>query len=121
MTELLETLHSSGFIASEANGERSREVVTILSGETIVAGHVLGKVTASGKYVEYDDGLVTGPEVAAAISVADVDAALADTLAVVIMRDAEVVLAELTWEATQTAGEIVNGTADLAALGIIAR
>ena len=45
MAELTEGKHPGEFIASEANGSLSRETVTILSGENVVAGEVLGKVT----------------------------------------------------------------------------
>ena len=52
MTVLVETRHPGEFILSEANGQRSREAITIASGAGIIAaGTVLGKVTASGKYV----------------------------------------------------------------------
>lgn len=42
---LTEGQHTAEFLVSEANGARSREVVTIVSGQTIKAGHVLGKIT----------------------------------------------------------------------------
>lgn len=44
MPTLTETLHAASFIASEANGTLSREKVTILSGQDLLAGTVLGKV-----------------------------------------------------------------------------
>jgi len=47
MAELTEGKYAGEFIASEANGTRSRETVTILSGENVVAGEVLGKVTVA--------------------------------------------------------------------------
>ena len=51
MTVLVETRHAGEFILSEANGQRSREAITIASGAGIIAaGTVLGKVTATGKY-----------------------------------------------------------------------
>jgi hypothetical protein len=52
MTVLLEARHPGEFLMTEANGQRSRETITIASGAGIIApGTVLGKVTASGKYV----------------------------------------------------------------------
>jgi hypothetical protein len=44
MTTLTETLHAASFLASEASGTRSRDSVTILSGQNLLAGTVLGKV-----------------------------------------------------------------------------
>lgn len=45
MTILTEGKHAAEFLVSEAAGSRSRERITVLSGETLVAGAVLGKVT----------------------------------------------------------------------------
>jgi hypothetical protein len=44
MPEIVEGKYAGEFIASEANGSRSRKVVTILSGQNVVAGEVLGQV-----------------------------------------------------------------------------
>lgn len=51
MTELTEGQHKAEFLVSEANGMLSRDVITILAGQNLKAGHVLGKValgTATG-------------------------------------------------------------------------
>lgn len=45
MTTLTEGKYAGEFIISEANGQRSREAITILSGQNLVAGAVLGKIT----------------------------------------------------------------------------
>ena len=45
MTELTEGQHKAEFIVTEANGSLSRETVTVLSGQNLKPGHVLGKVT----------------------------------------------------------------------------
>lgn len=45
MTILTEGKHAAEFLVSEAAGTRSRERITVLSGETLVGGTVLGKVT----------------------------------------------------------------------------
>ncbi|MGH6898651.1 MAG: head decoration protein, partial [Geminicoccaceae bacterium] len=47
MPELLEGRYAGEFVVSEGNGKISRETITVLSGETLQAGAVLGKVTAS--------------------------------------------------------------------------
>ena len=52
--------------------------VTVLSGENVVRGQVMGKVTASGKFRACNVGLSDGAEVAEAIMAGDVDASLAD-------------------------------------------
>lgn len=110
-----ESRHVGDFLISEANGTRSREEVVVASGEgALVAGTVLGKITASGKYAAYDNAAADGTQAAAAVLYAGVDAAAADAAAVIIVRDAEVVEAYLT-------GIDAAGKADLAALGIIVR
>jgi hypothetical protein len=53
--------------------------VTIASGEGIIAKNtVLGKITASGKYGDYDNGNADGSETAVCILTEDVDATSAD-------------------------------------------
>lgn len=44
MPPIEEGKYAGEFVASEANGSRSRQLVTILSGQNVVAGEVLGKV-----------------------------------------------------------------------------
>ena len=120
MTVLNETLHAGGFLVSEANNTRSRDKVTILAGQVLPVGRVLGIVTVSGKYVGYDNTATDGSETAAAILFDAVDATGSDASATVIARDAEVNASELDWGANDAAG-IEAGIADLAALGIIGR
>ena len=45
MAEIVEGLHTAEFLVSEANGSRSREKITVLSGQNLKVGHVLGRVT----------------------------------------------------------------------------
>jgi hypothetical protein len=47
MTTLTEVLRAGHFLISEANGYRSREQVTVLSGQNLKVAHVVGKVTHS--------------------------------------------------------------------------
>lgn len=44
MVALTESRHTGEFILSEAQGARSRENVTVLSGQNLKAGHVVGRV-----------------------------------------------------------------------------
>jgi hypothetical protein len=44
MSTLTETTHTAEFLLSEADGKRSREAVTVLSGQDLTAGAVVGKV-----------------------------------------------------------------------------
>lgn len=51
MTEYTEGQHAGEFLVSEAPGSLSREVVTLLLGENLKAGAVLGKVTINASSV----------------------------------------------------------------------
>lgn len=59
MTEIIEGQHKAEFIVTEANGSLSRENATIVSGQSLQPGHILGKVTvgtASGSAVSGNTG-----------------------------------------------------------------
>lgn len=123
MTVLTEGQHAGEFILSEANGNRSREnvTVTVPANTTLEAGSVLGKITASGKYVLYDEAAVDGSQTAAGVlysALVNDTAGAVDNDGVIIARDAEVRSDDLQWKAgVDEAGGIV----DLAGADILAR
>lgn len=116
MTVLTESIHPGEFLISEGNGFQSREAVTVtVSGTTKwLSGTVLGKITASGKYIKYSDGASDGSQAAAGVLWNELNPVAGDIKATVIVRDAEVIGTKLT-------GLDANGTADLKALGILVR
>lgn len=116
MPSVLDTKqHVKSFIISESNGMQSRSRVTVAqTGTAIASGTVMGKVTASGKYVPYSNAASNGSEVAAGILYNHLNAATGDVKAVIFDKDCEVNRFELT--GLDTAGE-----ADLLALGIKVR
>lgn len=118
-----DALGTGAFIKSEANGERSRDQITIASGAgALVPGTVLGKITASGKFGLYDNDAADGRQTAAALLYAAVDATSADAIGVGVVRDAEVFLDRLTWgAAVTTQAEKDAAVVELAAAGIITR
>ena len=113
--------HDGEFILSEAAGHHSRKNVTIVSGQNLVAGQVVGKVTATSKYKAYDDDNGDGSEAAAGILVCAVDASEGDMPGVIIDRDADVKDDLLVFADTNDAGDIAAGKVDLEALGIRVR
>jgi len=121
MTTLTETSHPGEFIVSEANGHRSRETVTIATGADLKPCTVLGKVTASGKYVQFNQDGADGSENAAGILYGDALAASADAEAVAVVRDAEVRGSDLIWPDDIDPAEQTAAEGELAALGIIIR
>jgi hypothetical protein len=91
MTTFTEGRHNGEFIMSELPGNLSRDNVTIVSGAgVLVAGTVLGKITASGKYTTSLLASSDGSEDPVAILINDVDATSADVSAAIIANDAEV-------------------------------
>ena len=72
MTVLTEGQHKAEFLVSEANGSLSREVIKVLAGQVLQAGHVLGKVgigTATGAAVSGNIGNGTISDVSAGTGV----------------------------------------------------
>ena len=115
MPILNEGRYTGEHLISEASGTRSREqVVVTLSGVSLKAGTVMGKITASGKYVPYSNAASNGSEVAAGVLYDTLDAFTGDVKAIVHVRHAEVAEVMLT-------GLDTPGKADLLALGIITR
>lgn len=121
MPTLTEGKYAGEFICSEANGRRSREEVTVASGQNVKVAHILGKVTASGEYIEWNPANVDGSQTVAGISHSAVDATGGAKKAVIIARDAELNEKELEYFAAATAGNKDTAKAQLANLGIIVR
>lgn len=123
MTTLTEGRHAAEFVLSEANGNRSRENGTLVSGQNLAAGTVLmdngagklTKLTANGTAADLDGAAV-------GILLAATDASAGDVAAAYIARDAEVNGNSLTYPTESTAGgEEAAAIASLALLGIIVR
>jgi hypothetical protein len=121
MPVLTEGRHAGECLVSEGNGRISREIITVLSGQTLSAGAVLGKVTASGKYKVLAPADDNGSEVAAGILYGTVDASGGDAEGVAILRLAEVNAAELVWPDGIEPAEQTTALGQLAQLSIIAR
>ena len=123
MTVLLETRHPGEFLMTEANGQRSRETITIASGAGVIApGTVLGKVTASGKYVASAVGASDGSQNPSAITIYGADATSADVDVAAIVRDAEVNGHCLVYHADRDQpAEKAAANVALTAIGIIVR
>jgi len=124
---LTEGKYTAEFLVSEANGTLSRDnaTITVAASTKLSPGHVLAKLSATGKYVEYDNAGTDGSQIAAGILYAECDNSAvgspADFDGVVINLDAEVVLADLSWFSGASAGDKTAALADLLALGIKAR
>lgn len=106
MPTKIEPIHTGEWLLSEETNSREQGVLTV--GVTALkSGQVLGRITASGKYVKYDNTLSTGAEKVAGVLLYDVEGVSGDFPCVVISRNAEVWGAMLN----QAAGLGVDTTA----------
>ncbi len=120
MTTLTQGIQTGEFLLSEANGMLSREkvTVTIAGAVALPSGTVLGKITATGKYVAWATGLGdTVGGVASAVLYNPLPGTNGDIKATVFARDCEVIGTMLNAGVALSA----DGIADLLAVGIIVR
>lgn len=125
MAVLTEGRHTGEFILTEANGQRSREAATVVSGQDLDVGEVVqvdgdGKLTA---FVDVQNSDGSQVDEAAGIVIYAADASAADVTGIAyIARDAEVNdnLLKFPTETT-TGGEKALTIVSLALLGIIVR
>lgn len=127
-TIFTEGAYASDWLKSEEESYFSREQVTIKSGANVTGtplktGTILGKITATGKYIPQTLGAADGSQVAAAILLTDsVDAGAADKRAVVIARMAIVMQYGLTYGSdVTTSGNRATVNGQLLAANILVR
>lgn len=121
---LLQSTSTEGTNAFEAiltYDNISKDTVTLISGQNLAAGTVLGLITASGKYTLHNNAAADGSEVAAAVLPVAADASGGDLAVVAITRLAEVKEDLLIWKSGISAGDKTAGLAALADKFIIAR
>lgn len=109
------------FLLREANGSRSRDNLTIASGNTVKPGEVCSIVTATGQVVPLNAAGADGSETAAVIPLYGYDAENAAVMGAFASRDCEVIEDALIWPNGISAGDKASAIADLAARGIIIR
>ncbi|WP_109317214.1 head decoration protein [Pseudovibrio ascidiaceicola] len=111
------------FLLSEASGNRSREAVTMASGNGVVlVGTAVGEITSNKKFKPSKASGSDGSEDAKAVLGQTVDTNAGDAEAVIVRRDAEVKKDLIVFDAsvdddTKRAAKIKQ----LAATGIIVR
>lgn len=121
MATFTEGPRTAGYLISEAaDMYRSRDTGVLAAGVvgTLVAGTVLGKVTATGHYNIYNPAANDGTEEVSKILFEDGVAGDERTLTA---RDSAVKASALTWFAGATNNQIATAVAALEALGIVVR
>lgn len=104
-------------LSEEAMRSRDAETVTVAGSVALPSGTVLGKITATGKWIKYVSTASDGSQVAAGILYNPLDGVNGDYKATVIRREAEVINAALNGGA----GVDATGKAGLLAAGIVVR
>ena len=120
MPTLTESNHVAEWLLSEQDGtgDYNRELVTVTQGTAMLAsGTLLGKITATGKFIPYLNGAVDGSQAVAAILYSELPARASggDVKAAVLVRGPAVVFG------TRLTGSDAPGLVDLAALNIVVR
>lgn len=117
---------NAGFILTELDGALSRDNVTLHGGFTgatfLKPGTVLGKLTSGGKYVSSPASGADGSQTAVAVLAHYADISAGDVEAAVIDFGAEVIAANLVYDASvDTDNEIAAKITQLRAVYVKAR
>lgn len=123
MTTLTEGMYAGEFIGERALGDGfHNDEMTVISGQNLKAGAIVGTITASGKVMEHDPaatGGTAGAETASGILVGAVDATGGDKKGIVLRRGPATVNGnDLTYKTGMSDPDKVLARADLLALGI---
>ncbi|WP_166304287.1 head decoration protein [Bradyrhizobium sp. 2S1] len=112
--------HPGEFILNEANGDLSRDNITIAQNVSIVPGQVLGKITASSQFVPLNPAANDGSQNAAALPIYPANTGAGQTMQIAaITRAAEVNGNILTWPVGITAAQKAAAIAALGGAGVL--
>lgn len=121
-TVFAESMNLGDLLKYEAPNLYSRDRVTVVAGNNLPLGAVVGMVTATGKVKSLDPSATDGSEVAAGVLMQACDAALAErTDGLMLARHAIVSDHALQWPTGITTGEQQAAIAQLKALGVLVR
>lgn len=121
MDKYTEPKLSLGALLTEGEGQISRDEVIFADGTDIPASAVVGKITASGKYVELDPAASDGSQTAAGFTLYPIKADGADVKGVIIARLAEAKGPALEWPTGITEAQTATAIGHLANLNIVVR
>ena len=122
MPAIQETLNLGDLLKYEASHLYSRDQLTVLAGEVLPLGAVVGQVSATGKVKALDTAASDGSEVVCGVLIAPQDALSGDqTDGLIIARHAIVADHALTWPIGITDSQKAIALSQLKALGILVR
>lgn len=122
MTTFTEPARIGDVLKREWDALYNREIGTVASGQNLLLGTVLGRVTVGGELVELDPAAADGSETAIGVLLEPVDASTAALSGVFLARGPAVVHdGALVFDAGVTAPQRAAAIAQLRALGIVSR
>jgi hypothetical protein len=108
-------------LSYEAPNLFSRDDVTVITGQNLAVGTVVGRITASGKITILAPGASDGSEVAFGVMAAPVDASAADKKGPMVARHAIVKDTGLVWPGGISGPQKTTAIGQLRGLGILVR
>jgi hypothetical protein len=122
MTAITNDLTLGDLLKYEEENLYSRDQVTVVSGQILKLGTVIGRVSATQKIKALDPSATDGSEVAAGVVLQSIDASAAEkTNGLIVSRQAIVADHALIWPAVITTEEKTAAIAQLEAIGVLVR
>ncbi|MGV0962008.1 MAG: head decoration protein [Limnohabitans sp.] len=122
MTAITNDLTLGDLLKYEEENLYSRDQVTVVSGQNLKLGTVIGRVSATQKIKALDPSATDGSEVAAGVVLQSIDASAAEkNNGLIVSRQAIVADHALIWPAVITTEEKTAAIAQLEAIGILVR
>ncbi len=122
MTAITEGLNLGDLLKYEAPNLYSREQVTVVAGQNLELGAVVGRITASAKFKVFDPAATDGSELPAGILLGACDATLIDRDdALLLARHGMVASNAVVWPAGITVEQKTTALAQMSSLGVLVR
>jgi len=122
MTAITNDLTLGDLLKYEEENLYSRDQVTVVNGQNLKLGAVIGRVSATQKVKALDPSATDGSEVAAGVVLQSIDASAAEkTNGLIVSRQAIVADHALVWPVAITTEEKTAAIAQLEAIGVLVR
>ena len=122
MTAITEGLNLGDLLKYEAPNLYSREQVTVVAGQNLELGAVVGRITSSAKFKAFDPAATDGSELPAGILLGACDATLIDRDdAMLLARHGMVASNAVVWPAGITTEQKTTALAQMSSLGVLVR
>ena len=122
MTAITEGLNLGDLLKYEAPNLYSREQVTVVAGQNLELGAVVGRITATAKFKVFDPAATDGSELPAGILLGACDATLIDRDdAMLLARHGMVASNAVVWPAGITTEQKTTALAQMSSLGVLVR